>query len=105
MKQYLKRSMSAMLALLLVISLFSGLVVPAQAATVKNYGYRGDTAKLFSSYATKFYSKNDVTYEDLAALSGSSDVSTVPGSPLYNKLQQLMRDNHTHITDYKEMTS
>ena len=102
MKQYLKRSMSAMLALLLVISLFSGLVVPAQAATVKNYGYRGDTAKLFSSYATKFYSKNDVTYEDLAALSGSSDVSTVPGSPLYNKLQQLMRDNHTHITDYKE---
>ena len=102
MKQHLKRSMSAMLALLLVISLFSGLVVPAQAATVKNYGYRGDTAKLFSSYATKFYSKNDVTYEDLAALSGSSDVSTVPGSPLYNKLQQLMRDNHTHITDYKE---
>ena len=103
MKYQFKRGMSAILALLLVISLFSGLVVSAQAADlIKNYGYRGDTAKMFSSYATKFYSKNDVTYEELAALAGSSDVSSVPSSPLYTTLQALMRDNHTHITDYKE---
>ena len=102
MKHSLKRGMSMMLALFLVVSLFSGLVVPAQAATIKNYGYRGDTAKLFSSYATKFYKSNDVTYEELAALSGSSTVSSVPSSELYIKLKALMTDNHTYINTYAD---
>lgn len=103
MKQQMMRSMAALVALVLVCSLFSYPAVPAAAADyVYNWGTREETATSLSESAVAFYADNGITYEDLARLEGSSDLSGVPDSALYAALQKLMKDNHSHITNYKE---
>ena len=112
MKTLSKRTLAWLTSLLMLISLFSTLIVlPAQAATVDynyngsyiyNWGQRETVATFLSPNAEKFYQDNNTSYEELAALSGSSSVSSVPSSALYKELQELMSSNHDHITSYNE---
>lgn len=115
MKSMIKRGFSLMLVLAVLVSLLSGLSVQTQAAGNVNYVYSGkyiynwgtreETATFLSPNAEEFYEDNNVTYEDLAALSGSSTQSSVPSSALYKRLQNLMSSNHSHITSYDETRS
>ena len=110
MKQFSKRSLAWLSALMLMVSLFVGIVVlPAQAATVNyvysdnyvyNWGVRDELATFLSPMAEDFYADNNVTYAQLAALSGSSTLSSVPNSALYEELHGLMYDNLTNPTSY-----
>lgn len=113
MKQPFNRILSAVLVVVLCISLLSGL---SFAATVNyqtgnpegfqnvilNWGQRGTTSTFLSPNAIAFYEDNDVTYSQLNALSGASDVSSTPNSQLYKTLQSLMADNHDVITSYAD---
>ena len=92
MKEFAKRSLSMFLALVLCFGLIS-LATPmeADAATYTyNWGTRGVTATYLSTAAQNFYSSNGTSYEELAVLTGSSNVNTVPSSQLYKELQDLM---------------
>lgn len=98
-----KRILSALMALLLVVSLLSGLTLTASAATVdyqygdterysnviKNWGTREEIATFLSPNAEKFYS--DTTYEELVVLDAG---------PLYTALYMLMSEAHTTRTKY-----
>ena len=113
MKQPCKRILSAVLVMLLCISLLSGL---SFAATVNyqtgnpegfqnvilNWGQRGTTSTFLSPNAIEFYEDNNITYSDLVQLAGSSNVSSTPSSPLYKALKSLMTDNHDVITSYAD---
>ena len=66
-----------------------------------NWGTRGTTATELSDAAEAFYADNGTSYETLAAYAGASTLSSVPSSPLYAQLQDLMVDNHTTITSYQ----
>ena len=99
------------LLLCMVLCLLPVLTFTVDAATVNyvyqgqyvyNWGTREETATFLSPMAEKFYKENKVTYAELAALSGSSNVNAVPNSALYKKLQLLMKSNHTHETNYGE---
>jgi endonuclease I len=67
---------------------------------VYNWGTREETATFLSPMAEDFYEENNVTYAELAALSGSSSVGSVPSSELYKKLQTLMKGAHKYETSY-----
>lgn len=101
MRYQMKRGISVTLVLVLVISLLSGLTVPARADSYTyNWGKRGVTATRLSDNAKAFYNRNGITYADLASLEGSTSTSAVPDSALYLELQDLMVTNHTFINDY-----
>ena len=103
MKKHMKRGLSLLLALALLVSVTLGLNDTASAAEhVYNWGVRGRIATYLSEAAESFYTENDVTYDELISFPGSTTVSAVPDSPLYDRLQELMEVNHTHITDYAE---
>ncbi len=112
MRSLTKRSLAWLTSLLLFVSLFSSLIVlPAEAATVNyvkngnyvyNWGTREEVATFLSPMAEDFYEDNNTSYEELSALSGSATVSSVPTSPLYKELKDLMASNHSHITSYNE---
>jgi len=105
-----KRLLSLLLSLTMLVSLISGLsLLPVQAATVDyvtsgsyvyNWGVRETVATFLSPMAEDFYADNNITYEDLAALSGSSSTGDVPYSTLYQKLHELMYSNLTNPTSY-----
>ena len=113
MKQPIKRILSAVLVMVLCISLLSGL---SFAATVNyktgnpegfqnvilNWGQRGTTSTFLSPNAIEFYEDNNTTYSQLNQLAGSSNISSTPSSPLYKALQKLMADNHDVITSYAD---
>ena len=113
MKQKRIRILAVCLALLLLVGQLIT-VQPVNAAQVnysrgsadgfynviRNWGTRGETADFLSPNAIAFYADNDVTYEELALLSGSSNTSSVPSSALYKELQTLMTENHTRLTTY-----
>ena len=67
---------------------------------IKNWGERGVVATGLSPNAKAFYTSNNTSYEELAALTGSATVSSVPGSALYSELKDLMVENHTTQTSY-----
>ena len=113
----MKKILSRMIALGLAVLLLAGQLITAQPAraaevnyskgsadgfnnVIRNWGTRGETADFLSPNALDFYADNDITYEELALLSGSSNTSSVPSSALYKQLQTLMTDNHTRLTDY-----
>ena len=109
MRNLTKRGLSFVIVLALCVSLLSGMVFTANAATVNyvysgnyiyNWGSRGTTATFLSPNAEAFYSDNDITYEELSALEGSSTVSSVPSSNLYLELQELMESNHSYKNSY-----
>ena len=96
-----KRSLSLLTALVLIVSLFSGVALPASAASYSyNWGTRGVTATYLSSAAQNFYS--NTSYEELSSYTGSSNLSSVPSSGLYRHLQSLMSSRQTHETSYAE---
>lgn len=109
MKRVMKRSLAMLMALMMSVSVFFGVDLSTQAANVDytysgnyilNWGERGTDATFLSQNAEKFYADNNTSYMELAALSGSSIVSSVPSSALYNELQDLMADNHSYQTSY-----
>ncbi len=104
-----KRIVAIALVAALFISLLSGLSFVVQGATVdyvysgdyiKNWGVRGTDATFLSPKAEEFYEDNNISYEALSALSGSSSEKSVPSSALYKKLHNLMESNHDYITSY-----
>ena len=106
----MKRSMALLLALVLCLSLMPATLVHVEAATVNyvydgkyiyNWGTRGATATFLSPNAEAFYTGNN-TYDTLSALAGGTGTSDAPNSALYKALQKLMKDAHTHQTNYAE---
>ena len=111
MKSTIKRSLSSTLALIMCVSMLFGLTLSTQAANVDyvkngkyiyNWGTREEVATFLSQNAIAFYSDNDTSYAELSAFSGSNNTNSVMSSSLYKELQSLMKENHTHITDYDE---
>ncbi len=116
MKQIMNRTLALMMALVMCVSLLSGLCFAGSAVTVSyntgnadgfqnvimNWGKRGVNATFLSQNAEAFYSDNNTSYSELAALTGSSNVNKVPSSALYRELAELMEDNHTTITSYAD---
>ena len=115
MKNKLIRGLTWVLILALVLSLVSGLFVMGNAASVTyqtgsvsgfsnvilNWGSRGTTATFLSPNAEDFYAENNITYDQLSALSGGTAANAY-SSELYEALQDLMADNHTTITSYED---
>ena len=109
MKHITKRTLALLMSLMLMVSLFVGVAVPAQAATVNykysgnyvyNWGTRGTVATFLSPMAEAFYEENGVTYDQLASYAGSSSTASVPSSALYKQLQNLMKNAQTYQTSY-----
>ena len=105
MMKTMKQGLSMLMALLMVFSLFGGIAISADAATVNyiyadtdkytnvivNWGIRGELATFLSPNAEDFY--EDTAYEDLVVLDGSV---------LYLALYNLMKNAHTTLTDYDD---
>lgn len=114
MNQIMKKSLSVLMALLMVFSLFAGLQIPADAATVdyqygstakysdiiKNWGTRGELATFLSPNAEEFYA--DTSYDELATMAGSSDITLVDTSALYSALNLLMKNAHKKTNSYED---
>lgn len=67
---------------------------------VYNWGIRGEPAAFLSKYAQEFYTGN-YTFDKLSKVGGGSSQSNAPSSVLYEKLQKLMKDNHSYKTSYE----
>ncbi len=114
MNQVIKKSISVLMAFLMILSLFAGMYIPADAATVdyqygstgsypnviKNWGTRGEPATFLSPNAEAFYA--NTSYEELAELAGSSNLEVVDTSALYVALFQLMSGAHSKTTTYDD---
>ncbi len=109
MKNVMKKGMSLLLVLLMVISLLPQVTLQSSAATVDyvydgsyiyNWGQRGTTATYLSQNAEAFYADNGTSYAELSQLSGSSSTSSVPSSALYQELKSLMAGAQTYTTSY-----
>ena len=109
MKQLMKKGMSLLLAFVLILGLVPAISLTADAATVNyrysgsyiyNWGTREEVATFLSPNAEDFYEENNVTYAELAVLSGSSKESSVPSSALYKELASLMSGAQTKQTSY-----
>ena len=109
MKTTTKRILAFLTVLALCLSVLPAVEFTAQAATVDyvysggyimNWGTRGTTATFLSPNAVEFYEDNNTSYEELAALSGSSTESGVPSSALYKTLHNLMESNQEEETSY-----
>ena len=119
MNHWTKRISALFLALILSVSLLTGIVVPASAASVtyntgyvsgygqviKNWGSRGTVATFLSPNAEAFYNANGTSYEELSLYAGSTNTNSVPGSALYQQLQTLMASNQDKITSYGDTRS
>ncbi len=110
MKKFSKRSLAWLASLMLFVSIFASVIVlPVEAATVNyvysgnyvyNWGQRDVLADFLSPMAEDFYDDNNVTYAQLASLSGSSSTGDVPYSSLYEALHELMYENLDNPTSY-----
>ena len=109
MKAIFKRCSAAFLALVMVLSVSVCLKLPVKAADVDyvysgtyiyNWGNREELATFLSPKAEDFYDKNNTSLDELLALDGSSNNSSVPSSELYKRLQTLMESNHSYKTSY-----
>ncbi len=108
-----KQLCALMLALSLIVTLFSGNVlstsagyeseIAAQASSdyVANWGVRGDECTELSSYAEAFYTGIYV-YEDMSQTRGGTSQSNAYQSALYAELKELMTSRHEHTTSYDE---
>ncbi|MDD6200626.1 MAG: endonuclease, partial [Firmicutes bacterium] len=122
MKRFTKRTLSALLAFLLVCSLFGSVTVQAanpfvtdptgytkasdveyviKNGTVVNWGARGEACVFLTTYANAFYTGSN-TYDTLSTLSGSKYQNEVPNSDLYKTLQTLMKSKHTNVQNYQD---
>ena len=96
MKRYIKYSV----AVLLVVFLIVGSIIPVFSATQpttysKNYnsGKRGVICTSLDGTSAAAYYTGNYTYDNLSSLSSSS---------LYSSLQTLMRSTHTYISSYDD---
>ena len=108
MKQLAKRSLSLLLALVMCLSVLSGIQLPeAEAAGyVYNWGTRedvADEADFTRSTAEEWYAAQGTSYEELAQYAGSATNSSVPSSKLYQQLRSLMRGAVTDTTSYEDI--
>ena len=103
MSNFMKRSLALLLVLIVCVSSLPAISFSASAAGyVYNWGERGEIATSLSNSAVDFYLDNNTSYNELAALSGSTNTSSVPSSALYKALKSLMTSAHTHQTNYNE---
>lgn len=114
MKRFTKRGLSLLLVLAMCVGLLTGLSFVSNAATVEyvygsyedftdiiyNWGTRGVTATFLSPNAEDYYEAKGTSYEELAALAGSTD-SDATDSALYAELKELMTDGMVN-TSYGE---
>ena len=103
MKGIYKRGLSFALILLMVLSLFSGITVSSEAASVfyqtvdtekykgvvKNWGQRGEVSSFLSPMAEDFYDDLGVTYDDFAALSNDVQSGAYYASDLAETIRNL----------------
>ena len=111
MKTMTKRVFALLTVLALCLSFLPAVEFSVQAATVdyvyagsyiKNWGTRGTTATFLSQNAEAFYEENNTSYAELASLSGATSTGSVPSSPLFKELHELMFDNLTLWTSYSK---
>ena len=109
MMQTMKRSLAMFIVVIMFISLVPVFSIGVSAADdfytyngkyIYNWGTRVTVATFLSPNAEKFYNDNNTSYDELSAYSGSSTVSNVPSSQLYNVLQDLMESNHSYKNSY-----
>ena len=103
MKGIYKRGLSFVLILLMVLSLFAGITVSSEAASVfyqtvdtekykgvvKNWGQRGEVSSFLSPMAEDFYDDLGVTYDDFAALSNDVQSGAYYASDLAETIRNL----------------
>ncbi len=114
----MKRCLSALLALLLLLTLsLPGVAADTgiqSAADVEyktfqengktytaNWGTRGDICQFLSPYAQDYYT-DTYAYTQMSAISGGTKQSDAHESALYLALQKMMQKEHTHQTSYGE---
>ena len=117
MKQFMKRSLALLLALIMLVGWMPQLSLPVAAAAeqsvvnyqtgdvsstyknvVKNWGTRGELATFLSPMAEEFYEEGFL--EEMAALDGAASTEDVYESELYVYLQELMAANHKKNPSY-----
>ena len=104
MNLLMKRISSALLALLLVISLLIG-AVPAEifaASLTSNTGTRHDYNATLSSQALTYYTGN-YTWEKLSALEGGNENCLDIYNPMFEALHDLMTDTMTNSVSYSSL--
>ena len=107
-----RRTLSFLLAMALVVSLFAGLTMTASAANLtgtptgytkasdvvydtsgtylKNWGARGENCTFLTTYAQNYYT-GSYSYETLSANAGGTSQSNATSSALYTALQNMQR--------------
>ncbi len=94
MRTSLKKLLSLLLVLTIVVSMFAGLITTANAATFSyNTGKRGTLCTSLSSKATAYYTGSYV-YSTLSAKTAST---------IKSSLQTLMTDTHATMTTYADL--
>jgi hypothetical protein len=108
MKKHTTRIVSLALVLVLLTAIFSGLTVTGAAVSYNfNTGNRHTLCTSLSTQAVTYYNTNGIVLDQLCALSGDSTGSSIKGmtSPLYQKLQTLMKTTKTFSSTYSRLTS
>ncbi len=112
MKNKFLKSIAGFMALVLCISVIPVFRVDAAAADfsytydatgtyIYNWGARGELATALSPKAEAFYQKQNA-YDVLSTYAGGTGTSDAPTSDLYAALQKMMKDAHSHETNYGE---
>ena len=112
----MKRVLSFLLILVMLLGMSPVLMLESDAAVgqisyvygstskfknvITNWGEREQTATFMSPNADAFYKAQGTNYTEMASLSGSSNRSSVPSSPLYKELQSIMKSAHKTTTSY-----
>lgn len=116
MKHIAKRGFSLLLVLAMLVSLFTGLTLTANAAQptsaaevnyvtsgqyVYNWGKRDTVATFLTTYAESYYT-GSYTYENLSELSGSSTATAaaIYNSELGSAIHSLLTSKQTYTTSY-----
>ena len=102
MKHFVKRSLSVLLVLVLVVSLLSSLLT-VSAAT--NTATRHQLCTALSSQAKSYYT-GQYTYDNMSVLTGGNESClNSMDSPLFQRLNSLMTSTMTDSVSYKSLTS
>ncbi len=101
----MKRCISVLLVLVLLLSTLGGLTVYAAGST-QNTGIRHELCTALSSQAEAYYTGSN-TWEALSELEAYETDSSAEavGSPLFNALHDLMRNTLTNTVSYGDLTS
>lgn len=106
MTHFAKRITSAMLAVLLVLSVVIGTLPTAASAKtgtlVSNTGTRHETCTSLSSQAQAYYT-GDYTWEKLSAMTGGNENCLDTDNELFEALHTLMSSTMTNSVTYKKL--